>query len=188
MKSILFGSSHRIEIIDEKSFSKIYERYWSSSVNLVSKLVKDSAEAENITQDVFIQLWEKRASLQKIEEVQNFLFICLRNKAFDRLKELKKTELGTEELWQKIQNHPNEIEILEQHSQNFEKLEKAISALSVHKQKIVHLKFDKNKSYEEIAADLSISANTVKNHLVQIKKQLRSDLVPSLILMSYLIF
>lgn len=188
MKSILFGSTHPIEIIDEKSFSKIYERYWNGAVDLVVKLVKDREEAENITQDVFIQLWEKRGSLQKIEEVQNFLFICLRNKAFDRLKELKKTEQGTEELWQKILQQTHEEDSLEQQALNFEKLEKAISELSERKQRIVNLKYDKNKSYDEIAADLSISANTVKNHLVKIKKLLRSELVNGLILMFYFLF
>ncbi|WP_192348695.1 RNA polymerase sigma factor [Algoriphagus sp. Y33] len=188
MKSILFGSSHRIEVIDEKSFSKTYERYWHGAVDLVVKLVKDREEAENITQDVFIQLWEKRGSLDKIEDVQNFLFICLRNKAFDRLKELKKTEQGTEELWQKIQDQPYEKDSMEQQGMNFEKLEKAISELSEHKQRIVSLKYDKNQSYDEIGETLNISANTVKNHLVQIKKRLRSELVNGLILMFYFLF
>jgi len=182
MKSIIFGGNRQLEIIDQKSFSKIYERFWDSSVDLVFKLVKDRVEAENITQDVFIKLWEKRESLHKIEDVHNFLFICLRNKAFDRLKELKNTDLGMEELWLKIQNQPNETETSQQ-NQNYEKLEKAISALSTHKQRILNLKFDENKSYDEIAAALSISANTVKNHLVQIKKQLKSEVVNGLILL-----
>ncbi|SFT37136.1 Sigma-70 region 2 [Algoriphagus locisalis] len=188
MKSILFGRSHRIEVIDEKSFSKLYEKFWNAAVELVIKLVKDREEAENIAQDVFIQLWEKRDNLHKIDDVQNFLFICLRNKAFDRLKELKKTEQGTEELWQKIQDQPHEKDSLEQQGLNFEKLEKALSELSEHKQRIVTLKYGKNQSYDEIAETLNISANTVKNHLVQIKKRLRSELVNGLILMFYFLF
>jgi|GEM_PF-1316241 len=183
MRSILFGSSKRIEIIDHKSFSRIYDLFWSTSVDFVSKLVKNREEAENITQDVFVQVWEKRETLASIEDIKNFLFICLRNKAFNYLREIKKCAQGNETLWHDLHVQSNEPEQAELQERNFEKLEVAISELSSHKQKIVNLKFDENKSYQEIGDLLSISSNTVKNHLVQIKKLLRSEILGSIVLL-----
>ena len=187
MKSIFFGSSRRIEIIDQKSFSKVYDLFWSGSVDFVGKLVKDREEAKNITQDVFIQLWERRETLGNIEDIKNFLFICLRNKSFDFLREANKSSQGSEELWQNLHRPTDETEQVEMQQRNFEKLQTAISGLSSHKQKIVSLKFDENKSYEEISELLSISTNTVKNHLVQIKKQLKAEVLGSLLFCAIII-
>ena len=177
MKSLFLGSSKRIEITDQKSFSKVYEMFWTTSVEFVRKLVKDREEAENITQDVFTQLWEKKETLGNIVDIKNFLFICLRNKAFDYLHELKKSTNGNEELWQNLQRQADDSEQEDVEQRNFDKLEAAISELSIHKQKIINLKFDENKSYDEIGDLLSISTNTVKNHLVQIKKQLKAEVL-----------
>ena len=183
MNSILFGGSNKLEIIDEKSFSRIYDLFWRSSVDFVLKLVKDIDEAENISQDVFIQIWEKREKLQNIEDIKNFLFVCLRNKAFDHLREIKKSTQETTELWQTLNQENEDAGQADFERHNFEKLEIAIAGLSQHKRKIVSLKFDENKSYEEIGDLLSISTNTVKNHLVQIKKHLRSEVMGSILIL-----
>lgn len=175
MSSILFGSSKRIEIIDQKSFSRIYDLFWTSSVDFVLKLVKDREEAENITQDVYIQIWEKREKLRNIDDIKNFLFVCLRNKSFDHLRRIKKSEQETAELWRKLNQEKDEDPQADFECHTIEKLEAAINGLSQHQRKIFRLKFDENKSYKEISNLLSISTNTVKNHLVQIKKQLRSE-------------
>jgi RNA polymerase sigma-70 factor (ECF subfamily) len=183
MGSILFGSSNRIEIMDYKSFSRIYNLFWLTSVDFVIKLVKNREEAENITQDVFVQLWEKRKTLSNIEDIKNFLFICLRNKAFNYLREIKKSSQGNEMLWHNLCVQNIEPELAELEQKNFKKLEAAISDLSTRKQKIISLKFDENKSYREIGKLLSVSTNTVKNHLVQIKKRLRSEIFGAVILL-----
>ena len=180
MKSILFGTNKRIEITDQKSYSKVYKIFWLTSVEFVRKMVKNREEAENITQDVFAQLWEKKESLSNIEDIKNFLFVCLRNKAFDYLREVKKSTIRNEEFWQNLQHQTDESDQVEIEQKNIEKLEAAIAELSIHKQKIINLKFDENKSYDEIGDLLSISTNTVKNHLVQIKKQLKSEVLGSI--------
>ena len=68
------------------SFSELYLIYYPKLVRFAKEFVMSEEEAENITQDVFTDLWEKRESMNHIENMNAYLFRLVRNKCLDYLK------------------------------------------------------------------------------------------------------
>ncbi len=68
------------------SFSELYLIYYPKLVRFAKEFVMSEEDAENITQDVFTDLWEKRESMDHIENMNAYLFRLVRNKCLDYLK------------------------------------------------------------------------------------------------------
>ena len=61
-------------------FEKIYTMYYPKLVRFSKEYVLTRADAENIVQDIFVHLWEKRKTLDKIQSINAFLFRLVKNK------------------------------------------------------------------------------------------------------------
>ena len=68
------------------NFSELYLTYYSKLVRFAKEFVIQEEDAENITQDVFIILWENRDFIEHIDNMNAYLFRLVRNKCLDYLK------------------------------------------------------------------------------------------------------
>lgn len=156
-----------------KAFEEIYVNCYDSSVRFCVSLIKDRVEAEGIVQEVFTQLWQKREKLDEGIEFKSYLFACLKNKTFDRLRAIKKSQEAIESLWYNIGKVQNE-QAEELSDLKIDSLLDAIEDLPPGRKQIIQLRYLKGKSYKEIAEQLDISSNTVKNQLIKAKQHLKS--------------
>src|SRR5690606_21551529 len=69
---------------DEKAFVKIYDRYWYKLFLSSYRRIKDKAVAEELVQNLFLKLWEKRGNLS-IDQLEHYLFSSIRNATIDFL-------------------------------------------------------------------------------------------------------
>ena len=67
-------------------FREQYRRYYRALVLYVIKMVPADSSAEDIVQDVFMNLWRKRYLIEKETELRSFLYTSVRNRALDYLK------------------------------------------------------------------------------------------------------
>ena len=67
-------------------FSELYLTYYSKLVRFAKEFVILEEDAENITQDVFTDLWAKRDSMDRIENMNAYLFRLIKNRCLDHLK------------------------------------------------------------------------------------------------------
>src|SRR5690554_2130002 len=68
------------------AFKKVFRLYYPRLVRYSSFLLKENVEAEDLVQEVFIQLWENRTNLRTEKNLASYLFILTRNKCFNVLK------------------------------------------------------------------------------------------------------
>ena len=68
------------------SFSELYLIYYPKLVRFAKEFVMSEEDAENITQDVFTDLWAKRDSMDRIENMNAYLFRLIKNRCLDHLK------------------------------------------------------------------------------------------------------
>ena len=68
------------------NFSEMYLTYYPKLVRFAKEFVMLEEDAENITQDVFADLWERRDSMSEIENVNAYLFRLVKNRSLDYLK------------------------------------------------------------------------------------------------------
>ena len=156
---------------DQVAFGKLYRHYHTPALKFCIYLLKDEEEAENMVHDVFIKIWEKRALINPALNFNSYLFTCLRNMAFDYLKQVEKSQLLRQRYLERMEQvHEYETEDIEL---RIELLHTAINSLSEKRKQILLLNVESGKSYQEIAELLRISKNTVKNQLVKAKQLLR---------------
>ncbi len=172
---------------DMSAFGALYLRYGKSLYRFVLKLVKQETDAEGIVQEVFIKIWESRATLNPHSSFESFLFTIAYNSTMSILRK-RVTE-------QKYLDH---LKAIQQTSSNFsaidemqfnelnEKVQHLINQLTPRQKEIYLLSREAGLSYNEISIKLNLSVNTVENHmgkaLAYLKLNIRNTLVVNVFL------
>ena len=164
----------RLKFGDEIAFNELYKAYMQPAVRFCNSIVKDHEESENIVHDVFIKIWDRRETINPDLNFTSYLFTIIRNRVFDFLKEVKRNDVIKEEYWTRIEQAQHEDITLQE--ERMHKIGEAVEGLSEKRKQIIKLNYQEGKSYEEIAVDMKISKNTVKNQLVKAKQIIREQL------------
>jgi len=164
----------RLKVGDEVAFNELYAAYLQPAVRFCNSIVKDIDESQNIVHDVFIKIWDRRETINPELNFTSYLFTIIRNRVFDFLKEVKRNDLMKEEYWSRIELAQNEDPSIQE--DRIRKISEAVEDLSEKRKQIIKLNYQEGKSYEEIASDMRISKNTVKNQLVKAKQIIREQL------------
>ena len=147
-----------------QAFDELYWKYQKAVFQNVFRLTRDALIAEDIVQEVFITLWEKRHSLDDDRSVGGWLFVSSYNRAVNALKKKLRESLAIKKI-----AAPEEADATDSESDftdvQLAILEKAIVQLSPQKRKVFELCKLQGKSYEEAAKALGISRHTVKEYL-----------------------
>ncbi|MEZ2444748.1 RNA polymerase sigma factor [Chitinophaga sp. RCC_12] len=178
---------------NEHAFSIFFSRYYNRIYGKSLQIVKVSAIAQDIAQQVFLAVWERRAELPKVKEPSAWLFGIARNLVADlfrsKLVEEKYLRFAIEFLETAGQS-PEDLILNQQRS---EILSRSLQELSPKQKEIYKLSREEGKTYQEIADLLGVSKETVKEYmqiaLAKIRKYLlihREELI-QLILMAIFI-
>lgn len=155
------------------SFEVIYDQFADQVYNFLAGLLKDSYDAEEVMQEVFIRLWENRHVLRQDESVGPYLFKIARNQALNRIRaRIRQHNLIETYILQSdtTENSP-EVKFI---SEEFKAvLIKAVESLPEKRKQIYKLCKEEGKSYLEIASLLQLSTGTVENQMVKAFKHIR---------------
>lgn len=151
---------------DYQAFTIIYNRYAAAVRQFIIKALKSAELTEDITQEVFIQLWANRLKLSQVKSFKAYLFITARNRALDSLKTALRSEVAMGEIVQSFvaQRNATDEELLDKEYRLF--LDNLLATLPERTRQIFVLCREHGKSYNEVAQMLGISRNAVKNHMV----------------------
>jgi RNA polymerase sigma-70 factor (family 1) len=161
---------------DESGFAGIYEMYNRPVYNFIIKYVNSVPMAEDLTQEVFMKLWESRSNLTEVKSFRAYLFTTARNHTLNNLKVVFRSEAAIGEViagFIKLRNATEE-DIL--HKDYISFLRKTLDELPARSREIFKLCREEEKTYDEVAKSLNISRNAVKNHMVHSMKVLGSSI------------
>ena len=168
---------HRIAIYeDETAYKQLFFHLFPSLQNFAYSIVKSREHAEEITSDVFIMVWMKRASLMSIENLKLYLFICVRNACIKKLNQDKKRgeNLFLDELAVEfISDYANPEESMV-FNETEKKIKSAIRDLPPRCQLIYKLAKEENMRYKDISQLLDLSIKTIDNQLAIAVKKIAS--------------
>ncbi|MFD2872329.1 RNA polymerase sigma factor [Mucilaginibacter ximonensis] len=158
----------------EKAFVKIYWNYTKRLYPFVLKMTHDEVTAEEIIQEVFVQLWEKRAQLKNVQYPTSYLFQIASNKTLNYLKR----ESNRSRILENYAKSHSEVTYGTDKGldlkETSEILRLAIDSLPEQRKLIFELSRQEGLSNEEIAQQLGIAKQTVKNQLVTALKNIRT--------------
>src|SRR5699024_10794219 len=157
LKSILFPYT--------TLFRSLYKRYYEIVYSFIIKYLKSSELAEDVCQNTFFKIWERRNDL-KITSFKNFALTVARNQAYDMLR---KVSVKNEAVSYILSNYNYEVSSVEDEQQSheyYEFIERILSSLPEQSRTIFKLCRQEHKTYDEVSKLLGISKNTVKKHMV----------------------
>ncbi len=155
---------------DMDAFRKIYESHSKSLYRFAFSYLKDSFEAEEIVQDVFLKVWEKREEVDEQKSFTSYLYRITVNKVFNELKHrvVKKKYEQHALKFDQITGETPESSI--QFQELNTKLEQLLSKLPEQQRNIFIMSCWKGFSNVEIADNLNISIRTVENQIYRAAK------------------
>ncbi len=163
---------------DLEAFDYIFKRYGDRLFGFALKYLKSKEEAEGLVQDVFLKIWENRASLKKESSLKSFLFTI----AYHNICGLfRKRQIHDKYKNEMVLTADKTVDFEEQlqYKSTLEQVDRLIDKLP-EKQRLIFIKSRmEGKSTKEIAEEMNLAAGTVDNHISAALKFLRKSITES---------
>jgi RNA polymerase sigma-70 factor (ECF subfamily) len=176
------------------AYEELFKQTYPRLLGYCSLFIHNQAQANDLVQECFVRLWEKRSTISASQSVESLLFVMLRNRCLNYLRDQKLhvsdkniNLVGENEL-----QHLYQLDLAGKEEKTLE--EKLIEAIreSVEKlpekRKLVFVKTKiEGKKNKEVAEELNISVKAVEKHLHQAKEQIRKEMLLKFPLLSVLV-
>ncbi len=167
---------------DVGAFEELYERHSRIVYSLVLRILRQGSTAEEVVQDVFLQLWRNSAQYDLSRPFVPWLLTLARNRALDQLRlkseRQRRREEQTEEFPQIASAAPEYERELDE-KRRAERVRMLIGSLPTAQKKAIELAYFEGLSHSEIAASLKEPLGTVKswirNGLLRLKEGLQAS-------------
>lgn len=165
LRAIISGNELAIRII--------YERYSNRVYKLSLVLLKDTGWSEDVVQEVFIKFWNNRQALDPDGNVWNLLYVITKRTALNKLRDIGKSNSNFEKIWSNISYLSDSVHEEFIAKELSDRLAVFLDRLPDRQREIFKLSREQGYTHQQIALQLGISPNTVKNHIVQALRVIR---------------
>lgn len=174
-----------VELTSKETHEYLFNTWYTILCKYAYNILKDSYEAEDAVQRVFFQLWDNRNSIRIITSIDAYLYRAVHNTCLNRIKQIRRQSEHNELIARDESDVHNEVyeSVIERELDQTIKM--ALAALPPRCREVFELSRYQMLSYNEIAAALDISPNTVENQIAKALKLLRislRDFIPTLLL------
>jgi RNA polymerase sigma-70 factor (ECF subfamily) len=171
--------------LDEHSFQSLFKDHFTGLCQFASGYIKDSEAAKEIVQDVFVNLWLKRDTIDSSKPVKSYLSTSVRNRCLNYLRDHKKFSsdlLALENLsHESVYEQPDTLV----ESDLVDQIDRAIEELPEKCRQIFRLSRYQNLKYQQIADQLQISVKTVETQMSKALQHMRQRLAEYLPLLFF---
>ena len=156
----------------------LYGRYSVQSYSLAYKILANRDEAEDITQEVFVTLWQRNSYRPDRGSLKTFLMTLVRSRSIDKVRRRGSRHRFLQR-WQRVsgsqQNTPAPMDAVS-HDERAQLVQDALSSLSTSEREVLEIAYYKGASQSQIAKQLNIPLGTVKSRSRKALKKLRQRL------------
>ncbi|ELR72719.1 RNA polymerase ECF-type sigma factor [Fulvivirga imtechensis AK7] len=180
--------AQQIRFGDEQAFEQVFRANYAGMCGYAMKYIEEIEQAEEVVQEVFLNYWDKRATLDVTGSLEAYLYRAVRNSCLNYLKHQKVKRqyalVQTEVL--KAEENQSQDKVIELELQ--QRIDDCIAQLPPERRKIFKLSREEGLKYKEIADELGLSVKTVEAQMGKALKFLREHLMeylPVLIMLAY---
>lgn len=161
----------------EEAFRSLFHAYRDKLYNYVVKLSGSVQTAEDTVHDVFLKLWERRATLPDMYNLDAYLYRMARNKSIDIFRLVAKEGLMLSEIGRERGTEAGfEGEDRVTHREVLAAIREAVDKLTPQQRQVFLLSRQQGLKTGEIARQLGIAERTAKNHLSEALRFLRGEM------------
>lgn len=162
---------------DEAAFATFYDFHFDRLASAVFYVLKDREETEEVLQDVFFSVWNRRTEIASILNMQNYLSVLARNAALNKIKSnVRRKAVESRFMLENtlLYTCPESVAV---DTRLDELVNEAIAQLPAQQQRAYVLSRFGRKKYLEIAAEMEISRETVKKYLQLASSSVKTYLI-----------
>jgi len=176
------------------AYEELFKQTFPRMVGYCKLFIQDKAQANDLVQECFVKLWEKRDTLKISQSVESLLFVMLRNRCLNYLRDQKlhHAEKSINLVEENELQHLYQLDFTGKEEKSMEEqlleaIHKSVENLP-EKRRLVFLKAKvEGKKNKEVAEELGITVKSVEKHLHQAKEQIRQEMLVKFPLLSVLI-
>jgi RNA polymerase sigma-70 factor (ECF subfamily) len=158
---------------DPQALEEFYDRFAQTTYNLIVRIVRDRAIADDILQETFWQVWQKASEFSRRGAAAAWLYRIARNKSLDQLRRQKARPQPTaaasqdfeQALWEKPAPAETEVERIAERGWDRHYLQRALAEIPAEQRLCLELAYFEGMSQQQIAQYANIPLGTVKTRL-----------------------
>lgn len=185
-KNITFGNSIRIieqalsqhsftgiDLTDQAIFNGIFDRYQPGLLGVATRMLGSREDAEDVITEVFLRLWQSQGAFENVLAVGGWLRVTVRNQCLNLLKQRNVTQGRLNELAVAMNNIEDDWYHEDLLGELLQEVYQAVQTLPEKSREVFRLRYIEGLKNEDIARQLGIRHQSVRNHLSTALKHLR---------------
>ena len=161
---------------DDDAFGAIFREQYPALVVVGTRLLGERALAEEVAQDVMLELWRRRATLALTGPLRAYLQQATRNRALNRLRQARTAQRGEFYVRGPSPTPASDAHVISEELSTA--VLAAMASLSQPQREVFEMNRQRGLTYAEIASLLGISVKSVEARMGRALKQLREQLAP----------
>ena len=161
---------------DRSAFNQLYAAHINNVYEYIFLFTKSKEETEELLQEVFVNLWEKREKLAEVDSFKSYLFRAAKNRLITNVRHMQVKHRVLSEIGRTTDDSQHTTEYDVTYKEYHQVLQKAIAKLPPKRKLIFRLNMENGLSYDEIAQQLRISKSVVKNQFYKALDFIRDHL------------
>ncbi|MDO7742707.1 MAG: RNA polymerase sigma-70 factor [Pedobacter sp.] len=164
----------RLQSGDQLAFESLYQNYSREIYSKLVKMVKNVTLAEELTQDVFVKVWNKREVITIDQPFRYYLLTLTNNLVNDFYRKAARDRKLQDEIIAASTELYNPTEEQIYYKESKELMDQAIDSLPAQQKLVFQMCKIEGKSYDEVSKLLGISTSTISNHIVKATKSIKT--------------
>ena len=161
----------------ENAFRSFFDHFYPRLFELALYYTKNSSLAEEAVSDVFLKVWTNRQHLDRISDIQAYLFIAVKRQSLNYLRRIPSVPfLNVHDQKHNYSIDDRNPESILVSQEMLQAVSRSIQRLPEKCQLVFKLVKEENLKYKEVAHLLQISEKTVEMHVGNALKKIRNDL------------
>lgn len=157
---------------DHDAFDILFDRYWRRLYHTAHARLNDRDTAQDIVQEIFIKLWQRRAAIKINSALEHYLQSAVRLRVISHFRSKKATEVQLGHALDRINMLEHSVESLTDYLDLEKTLQQAIDVMPEMLRKVYQLRSE-HLSVKAIAGELGLADQTVKNYISEVLRRLR---------------
>jgi RNA polymerase sigma-70 factor (family 1) len=158
---------------DEAAFRRVYDRFWPQVYGTSLRLTRDPEQARDLSQDIFVRLWENKEKLGEAREPGAYIYILSRNLVMDFLRKKTFDPANIDWLLAYFSKDGTDPQARLEYKELEAGLRKAVESLPDRTKEVFRLSRVEGLTHEQIAARMGISVVSSKTYIVRALRDIR---------------
>lgn len=163
----------RISKGDERAFARLFSAFYDQLYSVTITYLKVHEHAQDLVQQVFLKVWEKKEKLADVDRIDDYLFIIARNEVMNFFRKESRSERYVQYIKELLRDEAGTPEEQLSLKQKRESIEKAVAQLPEQQKEAWRLR-ELGLPQQEIAVRMQISIHTVKGHIAKALQAIRA--------------